>query len=379
MNYKIEHIYIHLPFCKNKCSYCDFISFEKHEDFLKKYHRALRNEINEFEKNICCKIKTIYIGGGTPSLYPLDLLEDLFKTLKENFALSEANEITIEVNPGDISEEHLKKYKSLGINRLSIGVQILDEKALEKLNRYQKNEDVFELLKIAPKYFDNISVDLIIGLPGATEKTWLETLKYISSQKVTHVSIYFLTIYEKTPLFFKVQNKEIELPSEEEIMGLYEKTIKFLTQVGFEQYEISNFSKPGFESKHNQAYWDRKPYKGFGLNASSFHNEKRFTNTNNLCRYINFWLDPSKKEKPETVDPITKEKAFIETVMLGLRQKKGLDLHSVLYFLSDIEKSNFLRKLNYLEKNKFIVKKNGKIRLTNRGVVLESEIILNLL
>lgn len=404
---KIEHIYIHLPFCKNKCSYCDFISFEKHEDFISKYHTALCNELKEFKygttgrtaggaiKNTLrspkFKLKTLYIGGGTPSLYPLNFLEDLFKILRENFDLSDAEEITIEVNPGDVTEEHLKKYRSLAINRLSIGVQLLDEKALSKLNRYQKNKDVIELLNFAPKYFENISVDLILGLPYATEKTWFETLNYITSQKVTHISIYFLTIYDKTPIYFKVQNQEIELPSEDEILDLYEKTIEFLTKntptgrtadgvrTKFEQYEISNFAQPVFESKHNQAYWDRKPYKGFGLSASSFHNEKRFTNTNNLCRYINFWLNPSEQEKPEAVESITQKKAFVETVMLGLRQKKGLDLHRVLYFLSNIEKSNFLRKLNDLEKNKFIVKKNGKISLTSRGVVLESEIVLNLL
>ena len=223
-----EHIYIHWPFCKKKCWYCDFVSFEqptyglnpsvgeykksscRWNHPIKQYHDALLNEIAAFAASKQSNgeklpIKTLFLGGGTPSRYPLELLQKLFALLDKNFLLKNLQEATIESNPGDVTEEKLSAWRNLGINRLSIGVQILDEKILENVNRYQKNKSVIDLLSIAPNYFENISVDLILGLPGTTSNVWFDTLKYLISTPINHISVYFLTIYEKTPLYFKIQ------------------------------------------------------------------------------------------------------------------------------------------------------------------------------
>ena len=401
---KIEHLYIHWPFCQNKCHYCDFISFEQHENFKKQYHEALLNEIRTFTKQPFANkpsIKTIFLGGGTPSLYPLPLMKELFETLNEQFCLKKLEEVTIEVNPEDATEERLKAWKSFGINRLSIGVQILDETILRKVNRNQTNKSVEKLLSIAPNYFENISVDLILGLPGATKEIWLNTLNQITKKKIKHISVYFLTVYEKTPLYFKVKDKSIKLPSESWMLSTYKKTIEYLKEKGFMQYEISNFAKPGLESTHNQAYWDRKQYKGFGLSAASFIGNKRLVNTNNLQNYLNCHtknkLDKSKFFDCHTEETLTPENEQLEEVMLGLRQRKGVGLHRVVYWLSrnkkdtsfDKEKSltdnkaflekSLKQKINLLKRKNLILVKNGCVFLTVRGMVLENEVILNLI
>ena len=373
-----EYIYIHWPFCKNKCHYCDFISFEKHEEFIKNYHEALCLQIKKFSEKFSSKnIKTIFIGGGTPSLYPLYLLEELFDNIKQNFNLEKTEEVTIEVNPRDVKEEHLNVYQKLGINRLSIGVQILDDKVLEKLNRKQNKEDVFNLIKIAPKYFDNISVDLMLGLPDVLKKVWQNTLKEVISWPIKHISVYLLMVYEKTPLYFKVEKGELNLGEDSKIASLYEDTVNFLRDSGFEQYEISNFAKQGFESIHNKAYWDRRPYKGFGLGASSFDGSNRFVNEKNLIRYINS-CNSSSDEPIFFSEKLTKKQEILETLMLGLRQNKGMNLHSVLYFLSRGEREMFMASLEELKSQSLIKEIGGNIALTLKGMLLENEVILKL-
>ena len=375
-----KFLYIHWPFCKSKCWYCDFVSFEKHEKLEKTYHTALCKEIQFFANNIN-KIKTIFIGGGTPSIYPPNLIANLFETLKNNYSFQELKEVTIEVNPESTTKKLLHLWKSIGINRLSIGIQALDENALKTLNRHQTNNSVFKLLESAPLFFENISVDLILGLPNVTEKTWQKTLEYITSKPITHVSIYFLTIYEKTPLYFKIKNKKIVLPDENLITKNYEETVEFLEKSGFIQYEISNFAKPNFESIHNQAYWNRQSYKGFGLNAASFDQNKRFINTNNLAKYLNYWnnsINFTQSNIPQNKELITPKQAFLEKLMLELRQKKGMDLQHMLYFLNRDKSEMFLNKVKILKSKNLIDEKNGRIFLTIRGMVLENEVILNL-
>lgn len=423
----IKHLYIHWPFCRKKCSYCDFASFpNKNNDLIKKYHTALCNEIKHTtfdgqqssEKNSKPSISTIFFGGGTPSIYPIPLLEELFSLLNEKFCLKNLEEATIEANPASTTEEKLAAWKSFGINRLSAGVQILDEKILESVNRFQKNSDVINFLEIAPKYFENISVDLILGLPGTTSKIWFDTLDYLTSKPIKHMSVYFLTLYEKTPLYRQIKDKMLSLPSEDWLVSTYEKTISYLENQGntpnksFFQYEISNFSKPGYNSLHNKAYWDRKPYRGFGLSAASFLGEnKRLVNSKNLLEYVDYWskrpfsandrsagqLDQGKPCYEEEI--LTADQVFLEKLMLGLRQKAGINLHDVVYFLEVsppkryhlprrsesleplLQKKRLVleKKIEDLEKRGFISKKNGRISLTTRGMILENEIILSLL
>lgn len=375
-------LYIHWPFCANKCHFCDFISFEQHENFYDVYHKALCNEIvafaNERPKSAPHNITSIFLGGGTPSLYPQHLLQSLFSLLRDHFTITNQTEITVEANPADVTEENLSCWKTLGINRLSLGVQILNNDALFKLNRRQRVADAQRAIKLAPHFFSNVSVDLILGLPDVSEACWFETLEQIVSWPITHVSVYFLTVHEKTPLFFKLNHNETSTWPEERFIANYEKSVTFLEEKGFLQYEISNFSKPGFESTHNKTYWDRLPYRGFGINAASFDGFSRFSNEKNLGKYLSM-ATSDKNNAFSTSELLSNEQAAMEILMLGLRQRKGVNLHDVLYFLKDEQQKQFYQNIAMLKEQALLEEHEGVIRLTIKGMVLENEVILKLL
>lgn len=376
-----EHLYIHWPFCKNKCHYCDFVAFEKHEGFEKSYHDALVREIElfakKFPKESILPIKTIFLGGGTPSIYPEELIKDLSKVLKANFNLEQLIEFTIEVNPGGISEEKIAAWKEIGINRMSVGVQVLDDAVLKRLNRMQTRADVEELFSIAPKYFKNISMDLIIGLPGVSASSWRETLEYAASAPISHVSVYFLTVHEKTPLYFRLKKRELKIPDDDTYLKLYEESVDYLEQAGFIQYEISNFAKPGYESIHNKAYWERKIYKGFGIGAASFDGLNRFTNVKNLSNYINY-SSTSSSWPILSFESLNEDQKRLELLMLSLRQKKGVDLHTVLYYGDSEKKAILHSRIELLKKGSLIDIEDGYLKLTRKGMALENEVILSL-
>lgn len=380
-----QHIYIHWPFCKNKCHYCDFVAFEKHEAYINSYHAALCEEIRRY-RTACSssaqrRIKTIFFGGGTPSLYPLPLLKELFSLLRETFSFDDIEEISLEVNPGDIDENTIATWKALGINRLSVGVQILNDELLARLNRFQKCEDVYFLLTTAARYFENISADFIIGLPGVSKELWFESLTKALSFPLTHISTYILTIHEKTPLHFKIRKGEVTIPNDATLLMLYESTVQFLEEHGFHQYEISNFAKEmQFQSIHNTAYWNRKTYRGFGLGAASFDGVHRRVNYKNLTRYLEWYSDHSHKDCVFSFEEtLTPEQHRLEEIMLGLRQKKGMSLHSMIYSLTNEEQVRFKTQLKLLEEHSLLKENDGTIILTPRGMALENEIINSLL
>jgi len=380
---RFEHIYLHWPFCNKKCSYCDFISLAKHEAFVEKYKEALCNEIEA--SNSTEPIKTIFLGGGTPSLASATILESIFNRLEKRFCLDHLEEVTIEANPGDVTKNRLIEWKALGINRLSIGVQILNEQILKKVNRHQANVSVDRLLEIAPKHIPNISVDLILGLPGTTTEVWHETLERLISYPtrhacpIKHISIYLLTVYDKTPLFFKLKKGALKLPSEDWIVERYIETVAYLESKNFFQYEISNFSRPGYKSIHNLAYWNHKEYRGFGLSAASFAGNKRLVNSHNLLEYLDYWGNPERSGEPpyQTNELLSKHDLALEALMLGLRQKNGLDLHRMLYFLEGEQEEIIKEKILGLRKKKLIEMRDGRVFLTTLGMLLENKVILN--
>ncbi|MCB9493681.1 MAG: radical SAM family heme chaperone HemW [Epsilonproteobacteria bacterium] len=377
-----KYLYLHWPFCSKKCHYCDFVAFEQHEQFQDAYHTRLQQEVtsfaNTFEPAEHKPLKTIFLGGGTPSLYPLDWITELFATIKTNYNTTSLQEVTLESNPADIDEEKLDVWREIGINRLSIGVQSLDDTVLLKLNRRQRNKDVKNALHQAPKYFDDISIDLILGLPGVSEKTWWETLHQVVDWPINHLSIYFLTIHEKTPLYFKVQKGNVRLADDTSLVELYQDSIQFLEKYNFKQYEISNFARPGRESIHNQAYWNLKPYKGFGIGASSYDGSTRSINTNNLQKYLT--IDKSgASTTSQSVEILNPEQKRLERFMLGLRQKKGMGLHDMLYYLDVSQHKHFLSRVKLLQDQELLEERNGIIALTTRGMTLENEVLLQLL
>ncbi len=376
-----RHLYIHWPFCSFKCHYCDFVAFEQHADHQAEYHQTLLAEIRTFAAQYASQppapIDTIFIGGGTPSLYHLPWVEELFSTLRACFDVSTCTEITLESNPADIDEEKLDCWEQVGINRLSVGVQSLDDAVLLKLNRRQRASDVQRVMKIAPKYIPNLSVDLILGLPDVSPSMWEYTIAQATQWPIKHLSMYFLTIHEKTPLYFKVERGAVTLPDENYMVTLYEQTINQLEAAGIMQYEISNFARDGYESLHNKAYWERKPYKGFGVGASSFDGSGRYINTNNLILYMKS-RGNADCIVPCTTEILTSKQALLEHLMLSLRQKKGLDLQGMVYLLNPNELIALKNQLPILENAGLITVANDRICLTHKGMALENEVVLRL-
>lgn len=345
---------------------------------MQQYHTSLCKELSDFKNLFDAQkpLKTLYIGGGTPSTYPLPLLPEMFATLRSIIHFDETTEVTFEVNPGTVVDGALELWKELGINRLSIGVQSLKDSVLQGLNRHQTKIDVINLLQKTKPIFTNVSVDFIIGLPGVSQDEWKAMIIEAMSWPITHISIYFLMVHEKTPLYFKIKQKSVVLPPDDESIDLYYWTVDVLQQHGFDRYELSNFAKKGFESRHNQAYWERKSYKGFGLGACSFNGQFRFQNNKNLRNYF----DAVSQEQGLIYESeeITQQQMSIEKIMLGLRQAQGVDVHDVLKDFTSVQQQHFKEKADWLEKQGLVEQTNGRLFLTPQGYVVENEVAVNL-
>jgi oxygen-independent coproporphyrinogen-3 oxidase len=349
-----------------------------HEQFMTQYHQALLGEI---EQNISFlpekpALKTIYFGGGTPSTYPIPLLLDTSATLRRYFHFDESTEVTIEVNPGTVTPELLSVWSEIGVNRLSIGVQSLKDVVLKSLNRHQTRADVERLLQEASRIFKNLSVDFILGLPDISDEEFKDMIRQAMNWPIQHISIYFLTVHEDTPLYFKVTSNKVKLPPDDAMVDLYNWTVDYLGQHGFMQYEISNFAKKGFESIHNAAYWQRKPYRGFGLGACSFNGTVRFQNSKNLGKYIQASTD--KQSVVEMSEELTESQIMLEKLMLGLRQVRGVSISQYVPSLSKERQNRFFETVKILENAQLLVCQNDSIRLTPKGYAVENEITLKL-
>mgnify|MGYP002581143317 FL=1 len=382
MKTKDLSIYVHIPFCSGKCYYCNFCSSVENETTKKEYVECLINEINssKFRNYV---VKTIYFGGGTPSILNVEELQKILKTIRKKFVVDEDAEITIEGNPNSLSKEKLQKLKNFGFNRLSIGVQTFNKKSLEFVGRVEKEnlktykQKVLQVLKQAREVgFENVSADFILGLPFQTCFQVERFLKCLSKY-VDHFSCYMLQIEEGTKLFEILKNKNLD----EQIAKQYEKAVKKLEKLGFLRYEISNFAKKGFESKHNSAYWERKDYLGFGLSAHSLIEKNRFFNTSNLKKYLSFWKTKNSFESSIEADVRNTEKLSHndekeETIMLSLRTRKGICLSQFEKDFCDIRKN---KNYKFLLENKFLKEENGFVSLSSKGVLLANEIIVKLM
>ena len=362
-NLKEISVYIHLPFCERKCLYCAFTSFVSSDDVQKEYVKHLIKEIENFKDGY--KAKTIYFGGGTPSVLRLDLLEKIFDALKNKFEIEKDAEITMEVNPNSVDEEKLGFYKRLGVNRLSMGIQSLNDKTLKKLGRLHTKKEALYELQLATKFFDNVSCDLILGLEK--EKNVVKYARKLIKFGIKHISCYILEVHENTPLYSLVKNKKYQPLNDEAVAKSYEKLRKFLEKQGFNQYEISNFSLVGFESKHNLAYWSYDDYVGFGLSSHSFLDGARYENSSNLKAYY------EGKGQSET---ITNDKEIEERILLGLRCKNGVDLEKLKNLGYILEKNEFF--MQFLEKN-ILKKVNNRIFLNPNYYAVSDFIIEHLL
>jgi len=377
-------LYIHWPFCAAKCNYCDFVAMQDHHNFARQYHEALCNEIRSAvtarPSMRGAAIETIFLGGGTPSLYPLPLLVELFALLREVFDLSSTQEISLEVNPGGQTDEHFATWQAVGINRLSVGVQVLDDAVLAKLNRPQKTAEVLAFFDRAPHFISNLSADCIIGLPGVDNACWQQTVETTLQWPLKHMSLYFLTIHENTPLYHGVKAGTITIPRDEQVLSQYAWTVDRYAAAGFAQYEISNFALPGFESIHNQGYWRQIPYYGFGIGAASFDGQFRCANKKKLTSYLKYFASP-------VADPVgfygvceqlTHEQAVLEGLMLGLRQREGVGLHRMVYLCALSQSKSFEKLQNELVRDGYLEVTQSHLRLTRKGQIFENEVVVKL-
>lgn len=320
-------IYVHIPFCQKKCKYCDFVSFDKCDKSIKeRYVDALLKEIENCE--IDKKITTIYFGGGTPSLLPAEAIERILEKIYEKFDVHKKAEITIEINPGTVDLPKLEKYKKMGINRLSIGLQATQYNHLKLLGRIHDFGDFGEAYIGARRLgFENINVDLILGIPNQTLREFELSLKELVIMNPDHISIYSLIVEEDTELEKMIKNNEIEMISEDLERQMYWKAKEILGRAHYEHYEISNFARKGFESKHNLSCWNQDEYIGFGLAAHSYKDKKRFSNTSDLGDYLkNIENGEFSKNIEIQENEQTFEEQAKEYMMLGLRKINGISI-----------------------------------------------------
>jgi len=361
MSKKEIGLYIHIPFCAHKCDYCDFISFSNCENKIEEYINKLKEEIKQ-ENLEQYKITTIYIGGGTPSYIDSRHIVEILNLInKEN-----AEEITIEVNPGTVTREKLEEYYNSGINRLSIGLQSTDNEMLKQISRIHTYEEFLETYKLAREVgFKNINIDLMIGLPNQENKDISESLENIIKLEPEHISVYSLILEEGTVLENKVSKGILDLPDEKLERKMYWQVKNTLEKAGYKHYEISNFSKPGYESKHNSNCWEQEEYIGVGLAAHSYINKKRYSNTENLNKYL---IDINKNRTLHENQSLEEEQK--EYMLLGLRKIKGVNIQK--FKNKFVENPIYLYRveLDKLVKNKLVEIDINYIKLTKKGIDL---------
>lgn len=366
-------IYVHIPFCMSKCYYCDFVSYSNKKNLIKKYVQALVKEIRYIKLNKY-NIKTIYIGGGTPSI--LDS-EDIVKILNEiTKNRQESKEVTIEVNPGTVNEEKLKNYKKAGVNRLSIGLQVTDNFILGQIGRIHKYEDFLKTYKEARKIrYNNINVDLMLALPNQTIEILTDSLQKIIDLKPEHISLYSLILEENTKLYNMVMQKKIELPSEEEERQMYWKTKNILEENGYIHYEISNFAKKGYKSKHNSDCWKQKEYIGIGAAAHSYLENKRFSNIESVENYIENINNGNFKDNVIIHEIQSKNEKQKEYMLLGLRKIEGININEYKNIFGENPIFQYSKELNKLTKIDLLKVDGNYIKLTNKGLDLANIVL----
>jgi len=358
-------IYIHIPFCKQACHYCDFhfsTSLKKKDQLVFALVKELELRKDEFENQT---LDTIYFGGGTPSLLSIDQLDLLIDSIHKNYKVSSKPEITLEANPDDLSLDNIKILSQSTINRLSIGVQSFFETDLKLMNRAHNADEAKQCLEEATKYFDNISIDLIYGIPGLTHDNWIQNIETALSFNIPHISSYALTVEPKTALASFIKKGIMEPVDDDLSQEQFHILIEKLDSKGFVHYELSNFGKPDYFSKNNSAYWQGKSYLGIGPSAHSFNGKERSWNIRNNVKYIKAIEEGI---LPIEVETLSKTDKYNEYVMTGLRTIWGVSLKKVEYdfgimfkkYLLEQAQKHIEQDLLYLENDKLLVTKKGK-------------------
>ena len=373
---------IHIPFCVKKCDYCDFLSFAADEQTQKSYVAALQKELAFYgAKYKDRRITTIFIGGGTPSWLKEDYMQAIMETVYHYFSVEQDAEITIECNPGTITEHKFEVYRRIGINRLSIGLQSVHNEELKILGRIHTFEQFLKTYDMARKHgFSNINIDLMSSLPGQTPEIFCDSLYQVLKLKPEHISVYSLIIEKGTPFYELYRFDAVRqaagmqtesLPTEEEEYQTTKMTQHILKEAGYHWYEISNFAKPGYECRHNIGYWKRVDYLGVGLGASSLIDNVRYSNTRDLYTYLSVPAD----SLHETAAQITRNEQMEEFMFLGLRMRDGFYRDEFTQAFGIPIEAVYGDALNHLQQEELLLKREGRIYLTDKGMDLNNYVV----
>ncbi|MEO1254372.1 MAG: radical SAM family heme chaperone HemW [Bacteroidota bacterium] len=368
-------IYIHVPFCRQACHYCDF-HFSTNLQLLNEMVEAINKELSSRSSYLKDEVQTIYFGGGTPSLLSADLIQSILDKMFDLFDISNEVEITLEANPEDLSESYAKNIKNVGINRLSIGVQTFDDDRLKWMNRaHSSGQSKIAIQHARNAGFDNISLDLIYAIPGHDRGVWNEELEKICSMNPEHISLYGLTIEEKTVFGKWAKENKLDQVSEGNAADQYLHAIEYLKKAGYNQYEVSNFGKNGYHSRHNSAYWRGIPYLGIGPGAHSFNGLSRRFNMRNNAKYIRAIENDSLYYEEEL---LSATQLVNEKILTQLRTTQGLNLSEIDEGLDVIFEEMHAELLKSLQNHGLIMRSNGFLRLTSKGFLIADDLALKL-
>lgn len=370
-------IYIHIPFCVHKCIYCDFLSAPADDAVKYAYTKALINEIrNTADKQVIDKqindnqtrdkITSIFFGGGTPSVLPDGCIADILMAVRDCFDIEDDAEITMECNPGTVNESRLSEYRAAGVNRLSFGLQSADNNELKMLGRIHTFEQFVESFRLARKAgFNNINVDLMSAIPGQTEATLENTFDKVMALQLEHISVYSLILEDGTYLADNI-DKFPPVPDEDEDRRMYHMTKERLHSAGYERYEISNYSRKGFECRHNLLYWNRGEYYGFGCSAAGFIGNERYSDIRDVKKYIELNGDIEKLH--ENIEILTKEDAIEEFMFLGLRKMAGVDVMDFQCRFGVPIENVYAKEIEHNIDKGLLIRQGDMLKLTEYGI-----------
>jgi oxygen-independent coproporphyrinogen-3 oxidase len=368
-------VYIHIPFCETKCTYCHFVTRPMHGQTAERYSRAVIKELRSY---FCGRerqdtVDTIYFGGGTPSVVPADHIERILETCRTVFTIPEGCEITLEANPGTLTETKVELYRKSGVNRISLGAQSFDDEELSSIGRDHSGNDIDRTVELLRSHgIENLNLDLMLGLPGQDSARWNADLERLSRLLPEHVSVYMLDLHERSPLYHSMARRRLTLPEEDLVADLYLLTIERLSALGYDQYEISNFCRSGRRSIHNLKYWKREPVLGFGVGSHSYDGLSRYANFSSMSDYLR--SVETSGVAVEWRQPLGATEQLQETLFLGLRLNEGLDWHRVRAEFGDVQTASYDATLREMSGRGLLKWEASSVRLTSQGMLLSNEV-----
>lgn len=380
-------LYLHFPFCKRKCFYCDFCSAQQPSETIRSYCKALEKEIALMGSRFAhCKVSTVFLGGGTPTLVNPEWMDGVLQTLRQSFDLLPEMEFTSEGNPGTITREWLDMAVSNGLNRLSLGVQAAQDRLLSAIGRIHTMQQAEDAVRLARSCgIRNLNLDAMFGLPGQHEQDYLDTLCAFRDLGAEHISAYSLILEEETPLYRMVQENAVQLPDEDETASMYEHGIEWLAHAGYERYEVSNFAKPGYACRHNIGYWQGEFYLGLGVAAHSMLPSEqdgsvciRKGNAADVSAYIQA-LNEGREAPVDSLDLIAPEEAMFEAMMLGLRTTAGVNAQAFERRFGQTLQSRWGAELDALVRDGLGLWRQDGFALTPRGIEVQNEVLMRLM